>query len=111
RARPFRSLARAPHPTPQNGPNDSAMDPNRPERDQATDQGDLQLTGERTTPGIPAENYWFRRHEAAYRFASSRLAGRVLDVGCGEGYGASMLAASGHSVVAVELDPATASHA
>ena len=26
----------------------------------------LALTGERTLPGIPAENYWFRRHEAAY---------------------------------------------
>ena len=26
----------------------------------------LALTGERTVPGIPEENYWFRRHEAAY---------------------------------------------
>ena len=24
----------------------------------------LELTGERTIPGIPEENYWFRRHEA-----------------------------------------------
>ena len=29
----------------------------------------LPLTGERTVPGIPEENYWFRRHEAAYEFA------------------------------------------
>ena len=29
--------------------------------------GGLVLTGERTLPGIPDENYWFRRHEAAYR--------------------------------------------
>jgi SAM-dependent methyltransferase len=26
----------------------------------------LPLTGERTVPGIVEENYWFRRHEAAY---------------------------------------------
>ena len=25
----------------------------------------LPLTGERTVPGVPEENYWFRRHEAA----------------------------------------------
>jgi hypothetical protein len=30
----------------------------------------LTLTGERTLPGIVAENYWFRRHEAAYRLAA-----------------------------------------
>ena len=29
----------------------------------------LPLTGERTVPGVPEENYWFRRHEVAYRFA------------------------------------------
>ena len=26
----------------------------------------LALTGERTAPGVWHENYWFRRHEAAY---------------------------------------------
>ena len=26
----------------------------------------LQLTGERTLPDVPAENYWFRRHLAVY---------------------------------------------
>ena len=26
----------------------------------------LPLTGERTVPGIPEENYWFRRHEVVY---------------------------------------------
>ena len=29
----------------------------------------LPLTGERTVPGIAEENYWFRRHEAAYVWA------------------------------------------
>ena len=47
---------------------------------------ELQLTGERTVPGIPAENYWFRRHEAAYEFLAPLTAGSaVLEVGCGEG--------------------------
>jgi SAM-dependent methyltransferase len=68
------------------------------------------LTGERTTPGVAAENYWFRRHVAAYRFAADRARGAVLDVGAGEGYGASILAESAR-VVAMELDPATARHA
>ncbi|MCW2656422.1 MAG: class SAM-dependent methyltransferase, partial [Jatrophihabitans sp.] len=35
----------------------------------APDSGTLPLTGERTVPGIAAENYWVRRHEAAYEFA------------------------------------------
>src|SRR5829696_1161773 len=26
----------------------------------------LELTGERTLPDVPAENYWFRRHLAVY---------------------------------------------
>ena len=60
----------------------------------------LALTGERTVPGIPAENYWFRRHEIAYRFIRKRCAGRrVLEAGSGEGYGAAMIAETAQSVV------------
>lgn len=71
---------------------------------------DLSLTGERTLPGIPEENYWFRRHVAAYRFARRRVSGRVLDAGSGEGFGAAML--SRHTtVVGLELDPDAAGHA
>lgn len=58
------------------------------------------------------ENYWFRRHEAAYAWAAERAHGSVLDAGCGEGYGAAMLAtAEAAPTVAAELDPATALHA
>jgi SAM-dependent methyltransferase len=70
-------------------------------------EGALPLTGERTGPGIRQENYWFRRHEAAYRFATGVTAGRVLDAGCGEGYGAASLGAD----VALELDAGAAAHA
>jgi SAM-dependent methyltransferase len=64
----------------------------------------LPLTGERTVPDVAEENYWFRRHEVAYRFAADRCAGLdVLDAGCGEGYGTALLAAVARRAVGVEL--------
>lgn len=73
----------------------------------------LILTGERTLPGIAHENYWFRRHEAAYLALLPFVRGApvVLEAGAGEGYGAELLRGAAGSVVAVELDPAAASHA
>ncbi|MFB6724352.1 class I SAM-dependent methyltransferase [Kribbella sp. NPDC056345] len=62
----------------------------------------LTLTGERTAPGIWHENYWFARHEAAYRWIVAELlpvAGRVLEAGCGEGYGAELLRTAGSEPV------------
>lgn len=55
---------------------------------------DAQFTGERLSGG-DAEEFTvdMQRHLAAYRWAAERAAGRtVLDAGCGEGYGAAMLA-------------------
>jgi SAM-dependent methyltransferase len=76
------------------------------------DLGALPLTGERTAPGVPEENYWFRRHEIAYRFAQPYVAGkRVLEVGCGEGYGTALLAIEGAEVVGLDYDARTAAHA
>ncbi|MFA9430419.1 class I SAM-dependent methyltransferase [Egicoccus sp. AB-alg2] len=77
--------------------------------------GGLVLTGERTLPGIPDENYWFQRHVVAYDLAVDLVARGcapvVLDAGCGEGYGLSMLAAAGaHRVVGVDLDPTVVAH-
>ncbi len=74
---------------------------------------ELILTGERTLPGLDAENYWFRRHEAAYVWAAGRLrrAGRVLEAGMGEGYGAALLALAGNTVVGLDYDAAAAAHA
>ncbi len=70
----------------------------------------LSLTGERTLPGEP---YWFARHEVAYRWVAKQIrpGSRVLDAGCGEGYGAQMLRDSGARVVAVEYDDAACHHA
>ncbi|MGA8113312.1 MAG: class I SAM-dependent methyltransferase [Actinocatenispora sp.] len=63
-------------------------------------------------PGIAVENYWFRRHEAAYHAVRRLLppSGRVLEAGIGEGYGAAMLAADGHRVVGLDYDPVTVRH-
>ena len=72
----------------------------------------LELTGERTVPGIPEENYWFQRHVAAYLFAAQRCAGkRVLDAGSGEGYGCALLSDIATSVVGVELVGDVVGHA
>ena len=78
----------------------------------------LELTGERTLPGLPAENYWFRRHEAAYAWVCDRLTQRVappdlvVDAGCGEGYGAAMLRASvSGRLLGLDYDAAAAHHA
>ena len=71
----------------------------------------LPLTGERTVPDVPEENYWFRRHEAVYSAVRDRCAGAlVLEAGCGEGYGAGMLAEVAAGVLALDLDPLTAVH-
>lgn len=71
----------------------------------------LPLTGERTLPDVPEENYWFRRHEAAYVWLAPRCAGAVvLDAGCGEGYGAALLAESAAQVVACDYDAESIAH-
>lgn len=73
----------------------------------------LTLTGERTLPGVDVENYWYRRHEAAYLAAAGWLAGagQVLDAGLGEGYGAGMLATRGNTVTGIDYDASAASYA
>src|SRR5215207_7022577 len=39
----------------------------------------LGLTGERTLPDVPAENYWFRRHLAVYEWVAERGPGAPGD--------------------------------
>ena len=91
--------------------------------------GTLPLTGERTVPGVPEENYFFRRHEVVYSAclrwyaaaagprppAGTRPPGprSVLDAGSGEGYGGALLAAAapGATVVGVDYDGASVTHA
>lgn len=72
----------------------------------------LALTGERTLPDVPEENYWFRRHLAVYEWIAVRMAGlRAIDMACGEGYGSNVLAGSAASVVGVDANPEAHEHA
>ncbi|GGS52656.1 class I SAM-dependent methyltransferase [Actinokineospora fastidiosa] len=77
----------------------------------ATDTTPLPLTGERTVPGIVEENYWFRRHEVAYAHLAHHCADVVvLEAGCGEGYGADLLAGTARRVLALDYDAHTVAH-
>jgi SAM-dependent methyltransferase len=72
----------------------------------------LELTGERTLPDVPAENYWFRRHLAVYEWVAERCAGlRVVDMACGEGYGSAVLARRARRVTGVDANPEALEHA
>jgi SAM-dependent methyltransferase len=72
----------------------------------------LPLTGERTLPDVPEENYWYRRHLVVYEWIAKQIAGkRVVDMACGEGYGSNVLAGSAASVVGVDANPEAHEHA
>ncbi|BAX91702.1 class I SAM-dependent methyltransferase [Mycobacterium shigaense] len=71
----------------------------------------LTLTGERTIPDLDIENYWFRRHQVVYQRLAKHCVGRdVLEAGCGEGYGADLIAEVARRVVAVDYDAAAVAH-
>jgi 2-polyprenyl-3-methyl-5-hydroxy-6-metoxy-1,4-benzoquinol methylase len=72
----------------------------------------LSLTGERTLPDVPEENYWYRRHLAVYEWIAARTIGlRVVDMACGEGYGSEVLSRGAASVVGVDANPEAHEHA
>src|SRR4051812_12954444 len=72
----------------------------------------LPLTRERTLPDVPSENYWYRRDLVVYRWIAERVGGlRVIDMACGEGYGADLLATRAASVVGVDANPDAFEHA
>ena len=72
----------------------------------------LELTGERTLPDVPEENYWYRRHLAVYEWIAGRCTGlSVADLACGEGYGADVLARAAAEVIGVDANPEAYEHA
>ena len=82
------------------------------QRDQPPGVPPLELTGERTLPDVPEENYWYQRHLVVYRWIAARCAGlRVVDMACGEGYGSAVLAAQASEVVGVDANPEAHEHA
>jgi SAM-dependent methyltransferase len=82
------------------------------QRDQPPGVPPLHLTGERTLPDVPEENYWYRRHLAVYEWIAERAHGRrVVDLACGEGYGSAVLGRTAASVVGVDANPEAFDHA
>jgi len=82
------------------------------QRDQPPGVPALQLTGERTLPDVPEENYWYRRHLVVYEWIARRVYGAsVVDMACGEGYGADVLAQVAREVVGVDANPEAHEHA
>jgi 2-polyprenyl-3-methyl-5-hydroxy-6-metoxy-1,4-benzoquinol methylase len=82
------------------------------QRDQPEGVPPLALTGERTLPDVPEENYWYRRHLVVYEWIAERVRGaRVIDMASGEGYGSGVLARAASSVVGVEANPEAFEHA
>ncbi|MGH2984970.1 MAG: class I SAM-dependent methyltransferase [Solirubrobacterales bacterium] len=72
----------------------------------------LPLTGERTLPDVPEENYWYQRHVAAYEWIARRCARlRVVDLASGEGYGSDLLARTAAEVIGVDANPEAYEHA
>jgi ubiquinone/menaquinone biosynthesis C-methylase UbiE len=71
---------------------------------------DLAWTGERlvTTCHRPLVYEHLHRYAVAFGLAKG---GRVLDIACGEGYGANLLAFVASKVIGVDLDAATIAHA
>jgi 2-polyprenyl-3-methyl-5-hydroxy-6-metoxy-1,4-benzoquinol methylase len=72
----------------------------------------LELTGERTLPDVPEENYWYRRHLVVYEWIRARVGGlSVVDMACGEGYGSAVLARTAADVVGVDANLEAFEHA
>jgi SAM-dependent methyltransferase len=71
----------------------------------------IEFTGERVVPGQVDADLW-AEHISRYAFASRWAPGaRVLDLGCGEGYGTAELADKARSAVGIDLAPEAIVHA
>jgi 2-polyprenyl-3-methyl-5-hydroxy-6-metoxy-1,4-benzoquinol methylase len=82
------------------------------QRDQPPGVPPLALTGERTLPDVPEENYWYQRHLVVYEWIRDQVAGlRVIDMACGEGYGTAVLAGEAGAAVGVDANPEAHEHA
>jgi SAM-dependent methyltransferase len=88
------------------------MEQDTVQRDQPAGVPPLELTGERTLPDVPVENYWFRRHLVVYEWIAERCAGlKVVDMACGEGYGTDVIAGRAREVTGVDANPEAFEHA
>ena len=70
-----------------------------------------EFTGERVIPGEVDPDLW-NEHAARYAFAKRAARGcRVLDAGCGAGYGAAELAREAREVLAIDIAPEAVAYA
>jgi ubiquinone/menaquinone biosynthesis C-methylase UbiE len=71
----------------------------------------IEFTGERVVPGQVDADLW-AEHLSRYAFASRWSAGsRVLDIGCGTGYGTAELAAQARHAIGIDVSPEAINHA
>lgn len=73
-----------------------------------TDLPPLEDTGERVIPGNSGKGFArvnLVRHRVAHQYAIRKIRGarRVLDVGCGTGYGSAMIASRVHEVIGIDV--------
>src|SRR5215475_6738217 len=82
------------------------------QRDQPPGVPPLELTGERTLPDVPEENYWYQRHLVVYEWIRDRVVDlKAIDMACGEGYGSAVLSGRAREVVGVDANPEAHEHA
>ena len=92
------------------GREEEERDVSERENDQVEVPG-LEFSGERIIPGKVPEDMELM-HRRLYEFALQYVEGkRVVDVGCGEGYGSAMLAGRATSVVGVDISEEAVAHA
>jgi ubiquinone/menaquinone biosynthesis C-methylase UbiE len=71
----------------------------------------IEFTGERVIPGQVDPDLW-AEHVSRYAFAARFASGaRVLDLGCGAGYGTAELAGRARSATGIDLAPEAVNHA
>jgi SAM-dependent methyltransferase len=71
----------------------------------------IEFTGERVIPGQVDPDLW-AEHVSRYAFASHFAPGaRVLDIGCGAGYGTVELAGRARCAIGIDLAPEAVAHA
>jgi SAM-dependent methyltransferase len=72
----------------------------------------MRFTGERVIPELPELRVTYLQSLAAYEHAAQYVAGqRVIDCGCGEGYGTALLAETAALTVGLDRDPQVVAYA
>lgn len=75
------------------------------------DSEETTFTGERVIPGAVESDLW-NEHVARYRYAALFAADKaVLDVGCGTGYGAAVMASVARDVTGFDISPEAVGYA